>query len=218
MQICKDCHAGCCRRFGVQITGYDMVRIKKVLDIDYLYFTQLTPLEPDYIEKNSKRIAIFKFLGLPKGEYYAFYLRSVPSKIMPDSRKCMFLQEWNDADFALPNSGLVTARCGIYETRPLTCRSYPARLHENRLIALTKDPNKFLDNVDNPAYKMCPAGFTQENVADESGEVVKSLVQYDYEMNYFRFLAETWNAGECDFGNFFAFLEQAYVNRLFLEE
>lgn len=218
MLICSSCQAGCCRRFNVPLTGYDILKIRKTLNLEYLEYAQIIIVDNEYVKKDSKSVSVFKFTNLGAAKYYTFYLRSIKSKYLPDSHKCMFLQEWDGEDFAMPDFEGVKARCGIYDVRPLVCTIYPAKLHKNELIGITSDPGKRLDKPDNAAYNLCPRDLNKLDLLDNSDEIIKNLVLYKYEMNYFKFLAETWNQGNGDFGEFFTFLEAAYENRVLFEE
>ena len=111
MRLCLSCQAGCCRRFNVPITGYDIIKIRKLLGIEYFYFASITPVEEEYLEKDSKKLALFKLNNIGKYNYYTFYLRSIKSRYAKDTDRCMFLQEWGMEDFLLPESVDLTARC-----------------------------------------------------------------------------------------------------------
>lgn len=213
MQVCSSCHAGCCRKFNVHLTGYDILKLKKNLDIDYICFSQIHPVKKEYVEKYSKQVALFKFTNFSEDEYYTFYLRRIKSNYMTDSYKCMFLQEWDGKDFLLPNFSGITARCGIYDNKPFACAIYPAKLHEDGLTGLAGNPPG-ANESSNPAYNLCHRPLTDEDLADYSGNTIRNLVIYKYEMDYFRSLAEVWNKSPRDFAQFFAFLEIAYKNRI----
>ncbi|EKE03921.1 MAG: hypothetical protein ACD_20C00128G0006 [uncultured bacterium] len=217
MLVCSSCQAGCCRRFSIPLTGYDILKIKKALDLEYLDYTQMIKVKDDDFESESKLLSVFRFTNLGAEKHYSFFLRSIKSKYMPDSDKCIFLQEWNGEDFLLPDFRGVKARCGIYNSRPLACTIYPAKLHENELIGVAKDPNTHLDNSDNPAYNLCPRDLNNSDFLANSDEIMKNLVLYKHEKKYFKFLSEVWNQGSCDFTEFFPFLETAYQNRIIFE-
>lgn len=214
MKVCSSCHAGCCRRFHVPLTGYDILKIKQDLNLEYLDFLQLIPVSDEYLPIDSKTRAIFKFNNIGANNNYVLYLRSINSRLIHNSDKCIFLQEWNGEDFALPGFRGIKARCGIYNSRPLACTIYPAKLHENELIGVVKVPNP---EELNPAYHLCPADINGSDFSEDSNEIMKNLVLYKYEKNYFKFLAETWNQGEGDFGEFFEFLKAAYEKRILIE-
>lgn len=218
MLSCSSCLAGCCRRFDVPLTGFDIIKIQKALNLEYYEIAQLIPVKEDSYEKNSKATGVFKFNNFDAGEYFTFYLRNIKSKYIPDSYKCMFLQEWNGEDFLLHDRPGIKARCGIYNIRPLICSVYPARLHENELIGVVKNPTKHLEKPDNPAYNLCPEEYDEKEFFTDSDEIIKNLVLYKYEVNYFQFLAEVWNQNTCDFGLFYNFLEESYKNRILIDQ
>ena len=218
MSICCTCHGGCCRKFNIHLTGYDILNISKNLNLNYMHFTQVLPVNEERMEKTLKHTAFFKFPNLGDG-YYGIFLRLINSRHMPDSLKCMFLQEWNDKEFMLPDLENITARCGIYENRPLTCAVYPAKMSIDGLTGLTGDPNKIPGTMacDNPAYNLCPRSLDERDFADHSGSTIKNLVLYKYEVEYFKAVSEIWNNNPGDFGKFFMFLEMAYKNRVLYE-
>ncbi|EKE04582.1 MAG: hypothetical protein ACD_20C00046G0003 [uncultured bacterium] len=215
MQICNDCHAGCCRKYNTHLTGYDILKIKKNLGMDYLYFLQLAPIKEENVEKTLKHTALFRFTNLGDG-YFAFYMKRVKSRYFPDSHKCIFLQEWDGDDFLLPVDKVIS-RCGIYGIRPITCAIYPTKLHDDGLIGIAGNPDN--DNASgNAAYDLCPRPLIEEDFAGCSGDDVQNLVLYKYEMNYFKSLSEVWNAEPGDFAKFIAYLEAAYKNRILFNE
>ena len=218
MIICSSCHAGCCRRFRIPLTGYDILKIRKTIGLNYLEFIQLLPVNEEDIEKKSKSSPVFKFINIGEDRYYSLFLERTLSKYFPDSLKCMFLQEWNGEDFLLPDYVGVKARCGIYNNRPLACSMYPAKWDDNGLTAIAKDPGKHLPEANNPAYYLCPVDLSQSDFMDNSDEIIKDLVLFRYEMDYYKAFADYWNQQEGDFGEFFPILEKMYQNRIIFEE
>ena len=136
---------------------------------------------------------------------------------MSDSYRCMFLQEWNGEDFLLPDLTQITARCGIYGNKPLTCSIFPAKLHDDGLTGLAANPGS--DNISgNPAYDLCPRILDEDDLADHSGKTIKNLVLYKYEMDYFKSVAEIWNKEPGDYAKYLAYLELVYKNRVLFSE
>ncbi|OGI19562.1 MAG: hypothetical protein A2287_07630 [Candidatus Melainabacteria bacterium RIFOXYA12_FULL_32_12] len=216
MQICSNCHAGCCRKFNAHLTGYDILKIKRNLGLDYLYFVQIAPVKEENIDKIIEQTALFKFTNLGNDEYYTFHMKRVKSRYFPDSYKCMFLQEWDGEDFLLPVDKVIS-RCGIYESKPLTCSIFPSKLHDDGLIGVSGNP-KNNNTTGNPAYDLCPRLLEEKDIEDFSDNAVQNLVLYKYEMDYFKSLAKVWNEYPSDFARFIAYLEAAYKNRILFNE
>lgn len=214
MKICSECHAGCCRKFHINLTGYDILSIKKTLDLDYPFFLQINQVENDVIEKRSKRNALFKFSDLDSEKYYTFHLRRVKSKYYKDSERCLFLTEWNNTDIQLPYSEKVYARCGIYNSRPLTCAVFPTELHPDGMIGYTSDVNCYTEKSDNPAYNLCPRALNEKDLESATGNMIQTLVVRKYELEYFKSVAKIWNSTPGTYARFFDFLEMAYKNRI----
>jgi len=215
MTICAECHAGCCRRFNINLTGVDILRISKTLDMDYKSFTQFNPVKPENVEKEQKKTALFLFKDFDEGKiYYRICMKLANSLLFPDSFKCMFLHEWNGETLGLDNVPNVISRCGIYDIRPSACAVFPSELKKNNLIGITSNPNFFFEPSENPGYKLCPKNVNEDDFADCSGNLIKTLVLQRYEMDYFRSIAVIWNEDPKPVDYFYAFLESAYKNRV----
>ena len=213
MSICSFCHGGCCRRYNINLTGYDILKISQALGIEYTDFILINPVNKDEEEKISANAALFKIKGYDDSKHYRFCLNLVNSKLMPNSQKCMFLQEWNGNDI-LSQKDKILARCGIYGIRPLACAIFPAAFDKDALKGLTGDPNKFFDELDNPAYKLCPKEVVEDDFADYSGEIIHKIVLYNYEMDFFKKLAHKWNKNPGTLGSVFSYMKESYKNRI----
>jgi len=96
---CRKCMAGCCRKYSVCLTGYDIARLAKATDnldwIDSIYAGDTNP-------EIARSFSLYENRGVGK---YLLCLR------MTDGDNCVFLGKDN--------------LCKVYETRPMICRIYP---------------------------------------------------------------------------------------------
>ena len=217
MPVCSDCKAGCCRRTPVDLTGFDIMNISKTLDFDLSVFIDVLPVKDKEVKLLSLETALFKFTDDECSKYYRFCLKRVPSRIIDDSYKCLFLQEWNDEILDL-KTDKIFARCGIYSVRPLICAIYPAKLDTNELIGCIFDPSLHSKKTNNPAYTLCPRQLTKEDFTDYSGEIMKNLALYKFEVSFFISLAKHWNENPKSLKDLTDFLKKVYTNRIVFPE
>ena len=96
---CSKCMAGCCRKYSVCLTGYDVARLAKATD-------NLDWIDSIYAEDTDSGIArSFSLYEDSRIEKYILCLR------MTDEENCIFLGKDN--------------LCKVYEARPMICRIYP---------------------------------------------------------------------------------------------
>lgn len=103
--ICLSCRQRtCCYYYRVNVTGYDVWRVSKMLDIPSWGYVTYTDAEPDREEA---------FILDQSGTRYELVLMKTT-----DPRRfsaCVFLLKTNDGEH----------RCGIGDLRPDQCRIYP---------------------------------------------------------------------------------------------
>lgn len=217
MEFCSICHAGCCRSMNVDVTGYDILKIHNTLGLNLPLFITALRQEGEKYEENRGRLAMFKFADLAPDIYYKLILQSVPTNIFGEnSSKCIFLMEWNPQKFGLNEP--ITARCGIYNLRPLTCRTFPTKLNEN-LEPVMLDPYTTYQQLkdeywQNPAYRLCPKAVEEPDYKNFSEQYYKDLYEQHNEMNFFVKVAEKWNQNPEVSDNLLDFLKKEYANRL----
>lgn len=214
MQICNSCHAGCCRKHNIDVTGIDILNISKALSLDISFFTEALPTNEEYTKAMLSKVPLLKFSDGEKDKYYRMSIKMRESTLFPNSLKCMFLQEWVGENPDLPDYGKVTGRCGIYNIRPLTCSTYPAKLEQTGLTSYYVDPFESSETTDNPAYKTCPRQLTKDDFDCESANTMKDLVLYKFEMDFFKMLTAKWNKNPQSSDDLMAFLEEEYQNRV----
>lgn len=207
MSICTNCHGGCCRRFNVKLTGFDILKISSNIGLDFKSFCQIRPVDEKDHEKVLKSNALFKFKDLDKNKMYRIDMKMIESLIFPQTQKCLFLQEWK-------NSDKVVARCGIYENRPLGCKLFPIDLHPSGLIGLSSDPNKHFEKSNTEAYQLCPREMSDEDFPDEDSSLIQDLIIRNYETDYFKSTSTLWNEDPKSTDKFLNFLKLSYKNRI----
>ena len=214
MSVCSICHGGCCRRYYVDFTGYDLVNISNTLDLEIPFFSITVPVKDEDAEELSKDAALFKFPDVNDGNYVRFCLKRIPSSTMPNSTKCLFLQEWNGETLDLQDKTRILGRCGIYSVRPLTCAIFRAKLDTDGLIGYVVDPQDFCETKTNPAYNLCPRALVKEDFTDHSGELSRYLALHKYEMTFFKALAASWNEDSRTYKEFLPYIKKVYANRI----
>lgn len=216
MILCSTCHSGCCRRYPVDLTGFDIINIVRNMLLNVSVFLELVPVtseKADDLQEKMKNFTMFKFKGSER--YYRLCLKRVKSHLMPDTIKCVFLQEW-ECEGSTNN---VAGRCGIYKFRPYICQAYPMTLDKKGLFAYIYDPAlKDKDfPVDNPAYQVCPEKLTMENFGKYVSDYKRNqtLAIFNFEREFFRELAVHWNTEvQGTFEDFMLNLQRVYDNRI----
>ncbi|MEW5821495.1 MAG: YkgJ family cysteine cluster protein [Cyanobacteriota bacterium] len=215
MSICSRCNSGCCRRYSIGLTGYDMLNISKNLGVKPEFFTETYEIKDNLRFDNiNKYNAVFKFTDNDCSFYYYFRMKKIKSCIVPDTWKCIFLQEWQMNNINNIKETLL-ARCSIYHCRPYICASYPAKLDEKGLCGIVEMSNDHANETYNPAYNLCSEPFTIADYGFSNELPMKNLALQKYELEFFRSIAENWNKNPFSIDNFFFVLESFYQNRLF---
>ena len=214
MSICSKCHGGCCHRYMIDLTGYDIFNILKTLELDMKYFMKAVPVGEENFDYLNSQCALFKFTDDDCKQYYRFCLRQDVSNFFPKTPKCMFLQEWTGKHLGANLSEDVIARCGIYGCRPLTCAIYPARLDKSGYIGYVLDPYVNAPKKANPAMNVCPRPLEKDDFADYSGEIIRNLALHKYEMAFFKTIAADWNERPKSLNELMVYLKRVYTNRI----
>lgn len=213
MILCSTCHSGCCRRYPVDLTGFDIINIVRNLMVHVSVFLELVPVSNDKIEEKLEKYSLFKFKG--SDNYFRLILKRNKSTLMPDTYKCVFLQEW-------PSEGCtnnIVGRCGIYKFRPYICQAYPMSLDPKGLFAYIYDPAQKDKNFpnDNPAYQICPEALTTDNFGKYMSDYKRNqtLAIFKFERDFFKEVSNQWNSGvQGTLEDFLINLEKVYDNRI----
>lgn len=219
MSICVDCYGGCCRRFNVKLTGYDILKIANNLRLDFKFFCRIKAVEEKDYENTLKSNALFKFVDLNETKMYRIDMKMNKSSLFTKTQKCMFLQEWKkNENEDISEKNKVIARCGIYENRALGCKLFPIDLHPSGLIGLSSDPNNHFEKIKQKGYELCPREMNDEDFPDEDSSLMQSLIIRKYETDYFKSISCLWNENPKSTDEFLEFLELSYKNRIVFYE
>ena len=116
--VCFTCPSSCCINFRVPITGSDLYRL---VTSHALNPADVGIFAPFTNEDKEPDILYFE----PGGHAYQL---SLQKKGLPEKSQthlpCAFLLEFDDQ----------TKRCGVYDTRPMSCRQFPTKLSERGVI------------------------------------------------------------------------------------
>ena len=218
MKVCKNCAGGCCRAFNIPITGFDILRIMKTIDIDPFFYCGIEEVIGENLEKSLGTVPLFLFTDNGEPGYYEIFMKRIMSKCYEGTPKCIFLQEWDAKKYNSVELEGIIGRCGIYDCRPLACRIYPSKIG--------KDGKLFMDNPyfehTNPEnkrwqdlpYGLCPRPIEKEDFSAGVDEYIKNLAHGDYELNFFVELSKKWNKNPDISDKFIDFLKEEYNDRL----
>lgn len=179
---CAGCSASCCREYAVPLTANDVARIVADQSLDFWDFVCRWEDRDGLISRGI--VPHFRFEDDPETRF-VIGLRPVESRQLPGTRMCRFLDEASDSQ-GCGNS----ARCSVYESRPVVCRVFPFRWDSNGRVAVQPGVERGAEEVaGRPA--LCPSRW---NLTDEQCEqAAADLEQCREEMAVLRLLAERWN-------------------------
>lgn len=210
MSPCDTCHGGCCRSFAITVTGADILRIERQLDLNFWDFVCRWQ---DHDGKIAKGLAPHFYFEDEPETPFALCTLPVESSVFPGTTKCRFLTEC-PPDAEHPR-GL--ARCGIYRERPSACRIFPTRLSDSGQLAILHDvpPRGRASGSpqgNSPAYDLCSRPWTPEDV--DPIDSLQDLIVARFELLFFHQLAKLWNAAPQSWLLFPEFLHYVYENRV----
>jgi Fe-S-cluster containining protein len=205
--MCDGCHGGCCRAFAVPITGADIIRIEGRLSLDFWEFVCRWADPSSRIARNAA--PHFFFEDEPQTPFVICLKHE--SSIHSGTTRCRFLVE-SVPDAAQP---LGTARCGIYESRPTACRSFPGRLSDDREIVILSDLSQETTRSGNRVYELCPRPWTPQDV--DPIQLTQDLVVMQHELRFFQQIATVWNRTPRPWAVFPDFLRDVYQRRVVTE-
>lgn len=208
MNMCATCHGGCCRSFAVPVSGADIIRLEAELGLQFWDFVCRWADPEGRIAR--KHAPHFHFQDAPEIPY-VICLMHQPSQYFPGTTKCQFLEESApDTDHPLG-----VARCGIYQSRPFTCRAFPTMLNATSDLAIIYDvPERGRDDSAS-IYQLCPRPWETSDV--DPIDTVQDLVVAKYEMDLFHTLANYWNKSCGPWNLFPEFLRVVYAGRVVRE-
>ncbi|MEW5821847.1 MAG: YkgJ family cysteine cluster protein [Cyanobacteriota bacterium] len=214
MTLCTNCMAGCCRRYDVGLTGYDIIKISRTLDVPPSFFLNVAEYtDEDYIQNVSKSEALFAFTDNSCKHLYRIKLKRVKSTIYETSLKCIFLQEWISEDITKS----VFARCGIYNIRPVICSTYPAKfVNDKRTVVIPYVFDRDKNYKESP-YELCKRAFIESDFNFDKDEMINLLIKHNYETEFFKSFAEKWNQNPSSVNDFLLEITNLYKNRVYIE-
>lgn len=213
--ICDTCHAGCCRTYHLLITAYDALVIARDLGLPVGEFTTFLAANGENIKRIGGKHTPIKFAD-PGQEENRFFiaLKRVNSALIPGTLKCYFLQEWQRQDVVAErgdHSGAkIIGRCGIYDSRPQMCKTYPAALHTEGALGFIATPPPTPLSDQNKIYEICPEKWTPEAFAQDPSKMLHTLVLTSYEVDFQSRAVAEWNAKPGLAKEFFPFMHRVY--------
>lgn len=205
MGPCATCHAGCCRSFAVPITGADVLRIEREVGTP---FGDFACRWADPNGKVARGFAPHLHFDDEPSTPFVLCLQHVPSEGHVGTTMCRFLVE-GAPDSETP---LGISNCGIYGSRPMTCRNFPLKFNSTGELAILHDVPQRGRKGDHPAYSLCPRPWTSDDVDALTAPQDLAIAKFEWE--FFRTLARVWNQAPRSFAEFPEFLRLVYRNRV----
>ena len=216
--MCDTCHAGCCRGYNLLITAFDALRLSHDLSLPMGEFSTLLSLSVDQARRFEKNFIPVR-LADPGCEQKRFFLalKRIESRLVPGTVKCYFLNEWQREHAAPDREGhagqKVVARCSIYNSRPMMCRTYPTALHANVALGFITTPRPIDLSDKNPMYQLCPEKWTAESFSTDHTTVLHNLVINQFENDFYNQAVAEFNRKSRTARDFFPFMADVYKNR-----
>jgi len=164
--VCNTCKGHCCKSFSVFTTANDAARISKAINVEPSYF--MNPY-PATLKTN---FPAFR-LG---NDYYLLGLDTRNGSV----KDCKFMIDLGNA-----------RRCGIYNHRPMACRTYPFVMSGLILDFVEED--------------ICPKQWWPEDDARE--EYLDNIKQLNNELKDYNRIVTMWNKNSGKNSGFVEFLE-----------
>lgn len=218
--MCDTCHAGCCRAYSLFITVFDALRIAKDLALpvgEFVSFVSKDEAALKALGQHSFRPLRFSDPGMEHAHCFVA-LKRVASALAPSTVKCFFLQEWKRAEPILsreshPGSQIV-GRCGIYASRPLMCRAFPATFVQGGSVAVIGNPVWPEVSQVNSAYALCPEKWKVDLSEESKTRIQHDLALHRYEMDFHNSIVDQWNKNPGATRDFFPYAISCYSKRL----
>ncbi|MBI1313493.1 YkgJ family cysteine cluster protein [bacterium] len=208
MSPCENCHAGCCRAFAVPLTGADILRIERGLNLSFWDFACRWA---DPVGQIAQQYAPHFYFDDEPGTPFVIALMHRVSEVFPETTCCRFLTE------GVPNETqpLGQSHCGIYDIRPAACRVFPTKFNATGELALIQDIPDRTREGDNAIYDLCSRQWEPSDL--DPVQPLHDLIIARYEMQFFHQLAEQWNQEPRPWEIFPDFLRLIYSQRLMRE-
>ena len=216
--MCDTCHAGCCRGYNLLITGFDALRMSRELSLPLGEFCTLLSFTPEQAKRFEPTFAAIRLAGPnTEGKRYFLALKRIESRLIPNTVKCYFLNEWKREHPAPQREGhsgrQVVARCSVYGSRPMMCRTYPTSLHSQVSLGFISTPRP-IDLADkHPIYQLCPEKWEASSFSTDPTTVLHNLAIHRYEADFYNQAVLEFNKEARGVEDFFPFLARVYENR-----
>lgn len=216
--MCDTCHAGCCRGYHLLITGYDALRMSRDLSLPIGEFCTMLSFSLEQSRRFEHNYVPVRFSD-PGCEAKRFFLglKRIESRLQPGTVRCYFLNEWergHDAPNRDDHPGRrIVARCSVYGSRPMMCRTYPTSLHQNISVGFIATPRPIDLESKNEIYKLCPEQWTAEQFSTDATTVLHNLAINRFELDFYNQAVAEFNKKPRAVKEFFPFLASAYENR-----
>lgn len=216
--MCDTCHAGCCRGYNLLITGYDALLMSRQLSLPLGEFCTLMGFRVEQAKRFENSYVPIRLAdrGCEEKRYF-LALKRIESQLVPGTVRCYFLNEWKREYPATEREGHpgkeVVARCSIYGSRPMMCRTYPTSLHRDVALGYVSTPRP-IDLADkNPVYQLCPEKWTATDFSADPTAAVHNLAIHRYEQDFYNQAIAEFNKKPRTLAEFFPFLARIYENR-----
>lgn len=204
MSPCDNCHAGCCRSFAVPLTGADILRIERGLNLSFWDFVcRWADPEGSIARQYAPH---FYFADEPETPF-VISLMHRDSDIFAGTSCCRFLVEGRPDD----DQPLGQSRCGIYRYRPAACRVFPARFNALGDDIVLQDIPQEAAGGGRGVHSLCGRPWDPSDL--DIRQTLDDLTVARYEMEFFHLLAERWNRSPRSWDLFPAFLRLVYSRR-----
>ena len=202
---CDNCHAGCCRAFAVPLTGADILRIERGLNLTFWDFAcRWADPEGQIAQQHAPHFYFDDEPGTP----FVISLMHRVSDVFPQTTCCRFLEEGEpNAEHPLGRS-----RGGIHSLRPATCRVFPTKFNATGELAVIQEVSIPTRNGEDPVYDLCSRPWEPAEL--DPVEPLHDLIVARYEMQFFHRLADQWNQSPRSWDVFPDFLRMVYSQRL----
>ena len=158
----------------------DTVRIARDQQLDFWDFVVRWADETGSISRG--QVPHFYFDDEPQTPF-VIGLMHTASEVYPGTTHCRLLQE------SIREDGSIIGHCGIYESRPLACRIFPAVILPTGDIGVVEIPESCATTPE--AHRLCPVPWSVEDLATD--EARSQIDECRGELELMSVLAERWN-------------------------
>lgn len=215
---CETCHAGCCRAYSLFITIPDVLRISNDLGLSPEEFVDIkTYGESEGSSFVAKCPGILFSDASSEEQRFFITLRRVESLLIPNTIRCIFLNEW-ERSTPIEKRGdhpgaKIIARCSVYGSRPKMCGLYPSVLDAAGLLSYIRKPAISTLSKSNEIYKVCPEDWTAADFTNDAEKIVHDHTIDKYEWRFQAQVIEKWNESPRTKAEFFPLMKRLYKAR-----